>query len=235
VIAIYARILLWPHPLTVEYFWVGGVAPPLLWVGGLAVVTTTVAALIVRRSRALGIWCGLIVAGLSPVIHLLPFFELVAERYLYLPMVGFAVLVASGWERIDRYSHSAAKALLAGLLATWTALSLNQCLVWRDQISLFEHAVSHAPMSPVARTNLATAYVHAGLADSAVEHWQALVNIDPLNLPARYNLARFRFLEGRPDEARAILGARETWLDDASALALWDELAGMSDAPDSTP
>jgi protein O-mannosyl-transferase len=225
VIAIYARLLVWPQPLTVEYYWPGEQPPGLLWLPGLLLVAAAAPLLAVRRTREIGGWLLVTLVGLAPVVHLMPFFELVAERYLYVPAIGFCALVAIGHGTVERRSRPLATVLLALVLATWSALSFRQSLVWLDSVTLFENAVAHAPSSPLAHSNLATAYLEEGMVERAVPHWQAALRLGPGNRQARYNLARWHALAGRPQEALALLGRREQWRGDALALALWDAVA----------
>jgi hypothetical protein len=228
VIAIYARILLWPHPLTVEYHWVGGAVPPLVWVAGLGVVAATAALCAAPRSRPVGLWMALLLLPLAPVVHLFPFFELVAERYLYLPSAAFCVLLAMGLDRLRRRSAAVGGWLLVGFVVAWSALTVNQCTVWLDAITLFENALKYAPASPVARKNLATAYVEAGFPGRAVPLWKMLLAADPANRDARFNLARWQLLHGRPRAALDLLGSRTRWAGDAAALAIWDTAAARA-------
>ena len=219
VLAVYVRILVWPHPLTVEYYWEE--IPSQLWLAGLGFVFLTGVTLAVRRTRWFGVWAMLFIANLAPVIHILPTFELIAERYLYLPAVSYCVLVASAVSALRRRWPLAAGGVLVGLIILFASISLNQSAVWFDDVALFENAVRWAPGSPNARNNLSTAYATRGRIDDAATQWQALLQIQPEHRNARFNLARYNLTRGRPQETLALLQSRDLW-PDSEARSLWD-------------
>ncbi len=112
------------------------------------------AALIATRKRfpaGLAAWA-IFVVILSPVLGLAQTgHQLAADRYTYLPAVVVSVLVAAGLARLDR-----APLLLAmvPLLVLLSVLTWQQARVWRDDETLWTHAVDVNPRCHIANHNL---------------------------------------------------------------------------------
>jgi protein O-mannosyl-transferase len=120
---------------------------------------------------------------LVPVIGLIQVGEqAMADRYTYLPGIG--VLIAVVWglsEMVPKFSirpvafsfASAAALLVLGIL-TW-----RQTQTWRDDFTLFGHALKVTEKNGVAHLNLGAALELKGKVDAALDHyWQALA-FDP--------------------------------------------------------
>ncbi len=101
------------------------------------------------------IWMGLF---LLPVSNLVPMMQYMAERFLYLPLIGFLLALAAWLLNLSRVGHSPGSAptirpflptTVVGLLVLiWASLSWNRSGIWRDELTLFarsslEHPRSH--------------------------------------------------------------------------------------------
>ncbi len=88
------------------------------------------------------------VAGLAPVLGLLPFgyqqISTVADRYVYLAMFGPALAVA--WWLATTTSRNPPKIVAGGLLFL-AALSIQQCHRWHDSAQLAKHGLAVNPES----------------------------------------------------------------------------------------
>ena len=157
-----------------------------------------------RRSRpwilAGGLWYLVV---LLPVIGLIQVgFQAMADRYPYLPLLGIelALLWSLPGLRLPRARAGAAFAAVAVLVAcgvrTW-----DQQGVWRDSVSLFEHAVRVTDRSDVAEDFLASALFAAGRLDDASAHAERAHTLNPRNHTALITLAGVRERQGRMDEA----------------------------------
>src|SRR6185369_8320324 len=95
--------------------------------------------------------------NLLPVLNLGAFGEdfLIQERYLYLPSIGFSLLIAMGLaglpvdKLLPRANRSRAQTVVATLLILLLAgKSLAQNATWRDDITVWTHGVEIAPEQP---------------------------------------------------------------------------------------
>jgi protein O-mannosyl-transferase len=84
--------------------------------------------------------------GLLPVLGLIPFayqyFSTVADRYIYLSMLGVAM--AAAWA-LDRYGNRMIWCAAGAVLVLLMSLSFLQAGVWKDTDTLYAHALSLNP------------------------------------------------------------------------------------------
>ena len=158
-----------------------------VWITVPAALLTGAVVVIVRRwwaAPAAG--AAVLAAGVLPVLGLVSFdfqsYSTVADHYLYLPMLGPAIVLAGA---IDRWRNTLVLAICAAALAALAARSRIQAEVWRDSRTLFEHTLKVNPDSRAAGVNLATelaAEAHmlasAGRAEEAIAMYDRAVALD---------------------------------------------------------
>lgn len=126
-------------------------------------------------------------AALLPNSNLVPTGTLMAERYLYLPSVGAALLASVWFSRAGRFRLPVAAAVLAAL----AALSAYQTPVWRNGESLWTHAISLTPDSARAWTELGVFYREDGQREKAVATYRTMLRRGIRPDAARAELAAF--------------------------------------------
>src|SRR5581483_9199213 len=123
---------------------------------------------------------GVFVGALLPVLGLVPFLHqdisTVADRYMYLPMLGVA-LAAGLW--LERHWSRPMFAIGCLLLGSYAQLAWQQTSFWRDDLALFERGVEVNPRSYVAQYMLGTALVRARRPQMAQDHFRAALAINP--------------------------------------------------------
>jgi Flp pilus assembly protein TadD len=129
-----------------------------------------------------------------------------ADRYAYLPSIGVFVAIGCLVERWCR-DRSALRwpvaALAAALVAVWTAGTFAQVRVWRDSISLFEHALEVTSDNFQAHHNLGTALADAGRTAEAVQQFEETLRIRPDHFMAQGNLGIALMKMGENEKALA--------------------------------
>ena len=236
-LAFYGRQLVWPAELAVDY----GRTPRWVWdhvggsvaVGWIAAAAAVVALLWLTRGRGRAVPAGLAVfaVGVGPVLGLVPFifqqFSTVSDRYLYLPLLGIALVVASTVRAAGRRAGRIAVVVLLALAAR----SVVQTGVWRDSTTLFTHTLAVNPVSAMSYAGLGLAAERAGDLPAAEAFDRRAADLgDAADAPdPTYEVAlarviqrqRGRSAEGRAHEALAtIAGARRVLLlDPDSPLA----------------
>jgi len=137
-------------------------------------------ALAFTRSRRLLAAAGLFVAGVLPVLGLTTFlyqqFSTVADRFVYLSMLGPAVGVAFILSR--RWTRGSV-AIAAVVLVLLGVMTVRQSLVWRNRLTLAEHAVKVQPDNPAARSSYAGALRREGRIDEAIVQLEYVMKIMP--------------------------------------------------------
>ncbi len=210
----YLRKAVWPSDLSPFYPYPAGGPPAWKTAAAIAVLAgVTALAIRLRRSRPylLAGWLFYLVT-LTPVLGLVQVGrQAMADRYTYVPLVGIFAMVA--WTVADLLRHPRAgaaarrivPALAVLLLAAAAALSRAQSAVWRDSVSLFEHALAVTDENQVAHNNLALALAERGRTEEAAAHWREAIRIDPAGAKARVNLGGLLADQGRLEEASALL------------------------------
>jgi protein O-mannosyl-transferase len=191
------------------------VPPP----GALALTLTIVSIVAVavvsfrwRRTVAVGLaWFAL---SLLPVLHLVPLWADLADRFALFPTVGLALALAAAIAPL----HRRVAVVLAALVVVYAAASVVEARAWRSDSTLWRYAVDRQPDAPLARFNLATVLLREGRVDEAAVQLDALQALGyaraDLELKRAYVLARL----GRSDDAaRALVLAQR--LDPGSGVA----------------
>jgi len=142
------------------------------------------------------------VVALLPVLGFLPFtfqkISTVADRYLYLALLGPALLVAKGWELAPwRTVRLVSLMLLAGLASK----SAMQVRGWQDSFTFNRLALEVNPASINSYNNLGSALEHAGDLQEAQQVYLRAVNFAPNNSDIYHNLGSVCAQSGLHQEA----------------------------------
>jgi tetratricopeptide (TPR) repeat protein len=92
---------------------------------------------------------------LLPVSNLVPMMQYLAERFLYLPLIGWLLALGAVWARAPR--RLASLGLAAALFALWIPVSLAREAVWRDEVTLFVRGSLDNPANKRLRENAVAA------------------------------------------------------------------------------
>jgi hypothetical protein len=151
-------------------------------VAGLAMAVIVVVAM--RRQ-----WPAVAAAGVVYVALILPtlgFFAVgpqpVADRYSYLPCLGWA-LVAGGAMARPWVGSRVARVAGVGALVLLLVLTMQQVRVWRDSVTLWSHAVALETDNRFARINLGGAYAAAGRIPEAIDQYRQVLKLSPDKAP----------------------------------------------------
>ncbi|WP_223636824.1 tetratricopeptide repeat protein [Corallococcus sp. EGB] len=128
-----------------------------------------------------------------------------AERYLYLPSVGFVLLVGLALrEALRKWPGGARTLALAsgGVLAVFAALTLAYVPTWRDELSLWTYVQAHAADRPLIHVKLGDLHLNAGRLDAALPELELAARFLPGDFRVHNNLAVAYAKAGRMPEAR---------------------------------
>jgi tetratricopeptide (TPR) repeat protein len=158
----YLRLLFGLPPFRIDYsFLPGGHAlfsgPVLL--GGVLLGGAVAGVAWAWRRRELGLaalgwtWAGLF---LLPVSNLVPMMQYMAERFLYLPLVGCTLAGAALLGLIGQ--RRVVVALGAGAAILWAVVAWDRSWIWHDEITLFVESSRQSPRTPRVEENAAAAF-----------------------------------------------------------------------------
>jgi Flp pilus assembly protein TadD len=221
----YLQMTLVPHPLSAWYTFPVTLeftaALAGLWIALLALL-----AFLLRSSRRAQFWGLWFLVFLAPVLQIIPFGIWVADRYLYIPIIGLFVL-ASGFlfDLLDRSGRGWGRrwgweAAICAVLATFAWRTAVRLPVWKDDLTLWETTYPTCPNSAYCSENLGLALLKAGQPQRGGDHLVHAVTLRPA--PSyMVNLANALMLSARnyPEAVRFY------------QLALNDPLAAYGNVP----
>jgi len=208
----WVRHLIWPAGLSTFYDFPAVVHPTLRNFILPAIFDVCVGLALfacVRSSRPAAFFAVWLVLPLIPLLNLRVFVanDFAHDRYLYLPSVGLAVLMAmllkkACW-RSPRWLGIPASLLAAGLCLT-AALSygtITESSYFRDNLTFYAYNLTKAPHNPDAEANYATVLAEGGQYGPALEKFLDVVNRHPNHWAATYDLAFTYYKMGNMPEA----------------------------------
>ena len=210
----YVRLLVIPYPLKAYY--------TTVWHGSLDM---KVVASFVLMASSLGFFIWLISSGrrkasfaflwtfiaLIPVLNIGSLGEFsMAERYLYIPSIGYSIFLASviaSFMRRNAVSFRVFQAFTAVLLIVFAFLTVERNRVWADEVTFYTAMARGAPDSPLPHANLAYALDRHGDTGEGIEEMKRSINYARAN-PILYNsLGSMYMKEKRFREAVEALNA----------------------------
>jgi len=201
----YLGMMLWPAKLAAFYPHPGAALPAwqpvaagmaLLIISGLAILHG-------RRRPYLAVGWFWYLGTLLPVIGLVQVGDqALADRYTYVPLIGIFIILAWGGDDLLLFLRVPALlrfALAGAVLIACVIATANQVDTWRDEITLWHHALDVTTNNPRAHNNLGTAFFDKQQWRQAEEHFAEAVRLDPTEANAHHNLA---LLLDRQDKLR---------------------------------
>jgi tetratricopeptide (TPR) repeat protein len=210
----YLRLLVYPVGLS-EFYDVPYVTAPTLSgfiLPALAIlVVATGLWMWARRSGspAVGFAVAWLVLPILPLLYIPAFTkgDIAHDRYLYLPSVGFVMLIALALRRM-RLGTAKLMGAPAAQVACASALAIAfsmgtavQELYWANEMLLYRRGVAISPQSALVRNNLANVLLDRGEMDEAVRLYQQVLQHDPEYWRANFNLGYAFFRAGRLQDA----------------------------------
>jgi tetratricopeptide (TPR) repeat protein len=215
-LAAYALDGFWPTGLAAFYpypahgFDAGG----LLLAGGLLAGVTALGLWRVRQQPALLVGWLWFLGTLVPTLGLVQVgLQARADRYTYLPLVGLSLAVAFGLPGLVpplRRAPRAAAALAVGAVLALAVAAHAQVRLWRDTLTLFQHAVAVTRDNYFAHQLVGNALRERGELAAAERSLREAVRIKPDSDDARIDLAALLVDTGRLDAARSELERART-------------------------
>ena len=158
-----------------------------------AILAGTLPALRSQRLRAFALGIFWLYAGLLPTANIIPIFHPEADRYLYMPSVGFFLALGALAHALSR-ARPAATRVLVTLFAlpalAWSTRTVTRIADWRNNTALWSHELEINPDSDIAMSELAVEANAAGRYVRAAELARSALHLNEHNSLARLQLAR---------------------------------------------
>ncbi|MFH1859433.1 MAG: tetratricopeptide repeat protein [bacterium] len=122
----------------------------------------------------------------SNILPLVQFF--VAERFMYIPSVGFCLLIALGIDKLSQQRKKAAFALLAIIIIIYIPLSIKRNADWNNMYSLrfdwCQKVLAKDPNSADAHLRLGAIYCARKQHNEAITEFKRVIEIAPNHVEA---------------------------------------------------
>lgn len=206
----YLGDFLWPRGLAAFYPHPGAELPTgrVLAAGAVVAGITLAVAVGARRRPALAVGWLWFLGMLVPVLGGVEVgLQARADRYLYLPSIGLALMAAWGGREVARRGPRA-RAAVAGLaiasLLVLCVASRRQLAHWRDGEALYRRAIAVTRANYVAHYGLAGLLAGRGDLDGAAQQLALAIEARPDWTLAYERWAALELHRGRPEQARRV-------------------------------
>ncbi len=181
ILMLYIKMFFYPVTQSISYFilppiffWDSQVFLPTILLGVVAVLAFVAMKGTMRWVSFTIAWIGI---TLVPFSNLIPISNTIAERFMYLPSIGFCWLLSGAIDCLKQKVWM--KPILRGALLTAVTVlfcflsskTISRNRVWHDNYALFTSALNLKPCSPIADNNLNSFYNFAGNTEKAREHY----------------------------------------------------------------
>ena len=230
ILALYMKHLLWPFRLS-PFYDVPYVSTPSfrLFLFPLLVLIAIAGLLHVwshraektspLESRLLAFACLWMLVPLLPLADLAVFAkgEIAHDRYLYIPCMGFALLVSLAVSRLRKLHRPETRQVVLGMTPAQMLAVAGMVLLlgistaaqghyWSDDLLLYSHGVAELPMNDILHTNLANVLGERGRYAESIKLYQEVLDRNQGDWSAnttltRINLANVLGETGRYQEA----------------------------------
>jgi protein O-mannosyl-transferase len=225
----YAKLLLWPAHLSAFHaFHPSNSLGESRVLAGIAIFAATIVATLKLRAKSppaafATLWIGVL---LVPVLNARWMASnVLTERYLYLPSVGFSWLVGwcavHAWDALARLRtplrglRFVVATLMATVVVLGSARTISRNSDWRNDLTLYTRTLETDPDAHVIRSNLAGVYFDLGRVEQAGREWETALAGKPDNVVTMNALGILYTQQGRYAEARAMfqraIAAKPLW------------------------
>jgi hypothetical protein len=189
----YFGLLLWPVQVAGDYDFNSVPVATLrdwdAWLGLMLVAACIFAAVRFARRRP-GLSFGILFffLALLPVSNwIMPIALLMAERFLYLPLFGFALLAGSFWAGIP--DQRIRRLTAAGVLSIAAILCIGHNYIWQDKLTFHRNLVRVSPQNARGRLGYGFALLNVGKTADAKVQFEEGLRILPNSAPLMAGLA----------------------------------------------
>jgi tetratricopeptide (TPR) repeat protein len=203
----YMKMLIWPFGLHMGHdFRLFSMMSWQALVGLILIIAGIYYAAINRNKDRLGAFAiSWFFIAIFPVSNLFPLAFYMADHYLYVPSIGFFILVSRPLRNIlqKKEMRQFAAAGITIIAVFFAILTTLQTGYWVSARKFYERTLKYNPQSARMWANLGKEYGLMGDNSQAITHFEKALSIEPENEVAYSNLAILYYNAGRKDDALA--------------------------------
>ncbi len=156
-----------------------------------------------KKNKLIFFWSSLFLIALSPTLTPFRLNWIVAERYLYLPILGILTILGLGLERarsIIKFKW-AIYALLIIIIIVLSMRTMFRNIDWQSEDNLWVATGKTSPSSPNTHNNLGDVYGRHGDKEGALREFMRAIELKPNYADAYHNLGNTYRELGNLDKA----------------------------------
>jgi protein O-mannosyl-transferase len=153
---IYGRLLAGIPPFCIDYTYMKpghALTSPTVLLGLVLILVVVAASALIFRRKLMLVGAGILwlLLFMLPFSNLVPMMQYCAERFLYLPLLGWIIALGAAVMLLRERRI----ALIAGtaVVICWAALAWNRSWIWRDPVTLFVRTHLEGPTSARVQDN----------------------------------------------------------------------------------
>jgi len=169
-------------------------------------------ALLLKKKWKAAFWWLFISIGLSLVLNIIPIQGAsLAERFLYLPSLGFCYILALGIQKLnEKFSKISSRVKPGSLIALIIVLLYSGATYirnfdWRNELMAYNAMLEKNPRNAIGHICLASVYKDLGEYDSAMVHARAAVANQEWMVPGWLIIANIHRKQGNYESAERVL------------------------------
>jgi protein O-mannosyl-transferase len=187
----------YPYPVKYE----GHLLPEYWFYLVTLVCFIALAVFALKKSRILTFCFFFFLLNLMLVLQILPVGgAFMADRYLYLPSIGFFILFAYGIHKIAIFKENKTTIVLYIILGSYLVLlsflTFKRAEIWKDSITLWTDVLNKYPKTERALINRGNAYFDQVKYSLAGQDYYIALSVNPSSFDAYLNRGRLKAIQG---------------------------------------
>jgi len=187
IIVFYLQVLLFPFNLNARHYHFISTSTQLSKTALASIIMIILIYLLMRSKKNHQILLGSLwfITGLIPVLNIFPLSGIpVAERFLYFPSIGIAIIFAGLIPEKPIFSFSNFRNITTSLIFLFVFInniifSISRIPVWKNEEKFFSTMIIQNPDSPLGYHNLGHFYYRQGKWEKAEQCYRKAISINP--------------------------------------------------------
>jgi protein O-mannosyl-transferase len=189
----YVKLLVFPYRLNIDYYF------PMynsIFQDGLLIcfllffLLVFLAVITFRRYRIISFGLAWFLISLLPVLNILPKTYFVAERYLYIPSMGFCLIL--GWLLSEWYTRKTTRVIssfvLVIILIFYSFATIKRNFDFKSEYTLWSVTLKNNPKSAFGYNNVGAGLLESGKTQEAIKEFETAIQLAPTFAKPYYNL-----------------------------------------------
>lgn len=159
-----------------------------IFITSFVILVSILALVIYKNNKIITFATFLFFITLLPTSNIIPIYSPMAERYLYLPIIGFCIILGYFFE--NAFAINKRLTILSFLITilSYSTTTYNRNFDWENNEKLWTSARSIYPNNWEIRSQLGTEYLKKGLYNEAMREYQISLNLNPQDILTLYNV-----------------------------------------------